>query len=211
MKRLLFFGAIGMAAFLDFAVGTLIVTGIATWWGFTPAFSHLVLGGVLAFLPDFDLIIPILMRRYARIPQHHTTIMHRPLFLIPTSAAAAWILGGPFWTLVAISAVTWHFLHDSKELGGGGIQWAYPFSQRDWGLLGAHRPLVQMPFTKWIDSKWLHPRAMSVREIFVGIVCLAVSVWNAWGMTAALSTALLFTIGTFAMWGLRRTMGSARS
>ena len=57
----LFFVATGMAAFLDFSMGALIVFTAGSATGVEIQVWHIAMGGILALLPDFDLIVRALL------------------------------------------------------------------------------------------------------------------------------------------------------
>ena len=90
-----------MAAFMDFGVGTLITALIALAFGIElPVWGYLI-GGVLGFLPDFDVIWPTLIQDRPN-GDHHQTLMHRPIILLPVVAVAGWLIGGTFWSMTAV-------------------------------------------------------------------------------------------------------------
>lgn len=186
-------------------MGTFIVASAAHIAGFTPTILHLVLGGVLAFLPDFDLIVPILRKRYENIPKHHTTLMHRPIVLLPLASTAAFFIGGPFWALVAFICITWHYVHDTKGFGGGGLQWFWPYSKKEWSLSGPERPAKQIPFRVWLRDNWMHPSELSVREVAIGSLALSVACAQ-WGFLAMCAAFFFSWMGVLGIWTSSRKL-----
>ncbi len=165
-----------MAGSLDLCMGALIASATLSTLGVEVLPWHLAVGAVLAVLPDFD-IIPAILTNQKGIEDHHTTLMHRPLFLIPAAALVAYALGGSAWELVAILCVGWHFLHDTPPLSPGGIAWLWPFDKRFVSVFGTHEPARgSLTHDQWIKAFWLRPTARSVSEISVGIAALVLAV-----------------------------------
>ena len=165
-----------MAGSLDLCMGALIASATLSTLGVEVLPWHLAVGAVLAVLPDFD-IIPAILTNQKGIENHHTTLMHRPLFLIPAAALVAYALGGSAWELVAILCVSWHFLHDTPPLSPGGIAWMWPISTRFMSIYGTEEPRPgAQTHDEWIQTYWLKPTARSVSEISVGVVALVLAV-----------------------------------
>lgn len=165
-----------MAGFLDLSMGALIASATLSALGVEVLPWHLAVGAVLAVLPDFD-IIPAILTTQKGIENHHTTIMHRPLFLIPLAALVAYGLGGSAWELVAILCVAWHFVHDTPPLSAGGIAWAWPMSEKFISLYGVKDPQPgELKHDEWIQTYWLRLTARSVSEISIGVVALVLAV-----------------------------------
>src|SRR5258708_5995710 len=119
-----------LAGFKDFGVGALIASIIAHVYGIEASvwllMAFLVFGSVMAVLPDFDIIIPILRKKVTG--NHRLTLMHRPLLLLPVATTIGFALGGQIIAVTVFTCVLWHFTHDSY--GGGSIGWLWPFSDK---------------------------------------------------------------------------------
>lgn len=156
-----------MAASLDVAMGMFIVAIAHTLEGTTPTYLELALGSALATLPDFDIFIPIVTGSAIRRNHRHTPF-HRPLFVLPPVACAAWLLGGWFAASWATVCVLWHFIHDTEPLSKGGIAWLYPFSKKYWALRGTRDPDPE-PVQSWqkgVAEHWLVRTKLSSRELW---------------------------------------------
>ena len=206
MQKLLYFVVNGMAGYLDFGMGVLIA-GIANYiWG-SSSVSHLLIGGVLAFLPDFDIVYQILARRTDRIHEHHTSPLHRPLIVLPVVTAVAYLVsqylvGNHYWTFVAPLCVAWHYIHDMPELGGGGLQTFWPLSKREWSFTGPHDPIEQIPLLPWLEN-WYKASPMSFLETLFGTMALSLGfgiAYQSW-ITASIMFAVPL-VGTYFVWGL---------
>jgi hypothetical protein len=169
MKKLAWLFGNALAGYMDFAIGAWIATALTLfiptqlqWW-------YLLVGGILALLPDFDIILPIL-RESNKISGHHTTILHRPLFMILLATLVFWFIGGWYWGILAFVCVLWHFVHDIQ----GGIAWGWPVNKR---LLYPFKKNVEhISHREWIEKFWLKPSALSVREISIGTAALVVAI-----------------------------------
>ncbi len=172
MEKLRIFLANGLAGSLDLCIGTLIAAATLSEFGIQPEFWHLALGAILAVLPDFDIIPSILLGREVE-GNHHITLMHRPLVIIPAAALASYLLGGPVWGLVALLCVSWHYLHDTPPLSQGGIAWLWPFDHRYWSLRGPAEPHAgHLNHREWLAAYWLQPSRLSVTEVGAGLLSL---------------------------------------
>lgn len=176
MQRALILVGDFLAGLLDLCMGALIASATLSTLGYEVLPWHLALGAVLAVLPDFDIILPILTDQKG-IENHHTTIMHRPLFLIPLAALVAYALGGAAWALLASLCVAWHFVHDTPPLSPSGIAWVWPLSEKFLSIYGARDPRVgTMLHDEWVQTYWLRPTVRSVSEIGAGLVALVLAV-----------------------------------
>ena len=202
MEKLLFAGAVGMAAFLDFAIGVLIVSLVARVFSMNVQLWQVALGGILALLPDFDMIYPLVRKKYAGAEDHHASLMHRPLLVLPVATGAAWWFGGTLWASITFLCVFWHFLHDTKQFGDAGLAWFWPFSKKEWSLVGSEDPPQNPKVVDWIYGRWLTPSPMSFLEITIGAVALAIGSGLVFGYRIAEVFFVLPLIGTFFVWGL---------
>lgn len=186
-------GAVGLAMFMDIAVGIFIASAFVATGIFESSAPHwfiLAAGGVLAVLPDFDLIFPIIGwlftgKNYAK--NHHETVMHWPLFLLPVAGVVGGYFGGPYFALMALACVLWHFLHDASIMGpNDSIRWLFRTRPSYWSLIGKVDPSF-IPMAQWLQKNWLRPTRLSLIEIGLGSVAL--------GSAATLEYSILFGAG----------------
>ena len=164
-----------LAGFLDLSMGAALAAITLSAFGMRPELWHLAVGAALAVLPDFDILLPILRMREVT-GNHHATLMHRPLLVMPAAALAAFLLGGPAWGLAALLCVSWHFAHDTPPLGMDGIAWLWPFDERYWSPYGAAEPRISgLPHYEWLRKYWLTPSPLLLMEIGAGLMALALA------------------------------------
>ncbi len=190
-----------MAFSLDFAMGVLILSSVAALMAYPIALWQFLLG-VLAFVPDIDIALLLLIGRKDLVPFHHTLITHRPLVVIPLITAIAWYFFGPFWTVVTFVCLTYHFLHDTKGFGGAGIMWFWPFSKKEWSLRGAEESTQHLnpQLDDWLAHEWLRPSETSLREIGIGALALSGGMYITYGVCTAFMFATLALATAFAIW-----------
>lgn len=165
-----------LAGTLDLCIGALIASATLSTLGYEVAPWHLVVGAILAVLPDFD-IIPAVLTDRKGIEDHRTTLMHRPLLVIPAATLVAFLIGGEAWGLVAFLCVAWHYLHDTPPLSPGGIAWLWPFDTRFISVFGVEEPRSGfMGHDEWVRTYWLRPTMRSVSEVGVGLVALVLAI-----------------------------------
>lgn len=168
-----------LAGFLDLSMGALIAAATLYSLGVQPGLWHLLIGSVLAVLPDFDIIPAILLGREAA-GNHHTTLMHRPLLIIPAAALVAYLVGGQAWGTVALLCVSWHYLHDTPPLSLGGIAWLWPFDYRYWSLWGPKEPhMGHLNHHEWLRYNWMRLSSMLRMEVGAGLMALALALFIA--------------------------------
>lgn len=159
-----------LAAYMDFAVGILIAAVV--WvYGFhaTPTFLTLFAGAILALLPDIDLVWPILRGQVQG--DHHQLPTHFPLVMLTLVPLAAFVVSGRRGMILAFVCLAWHFIHDTREFGGGGIAWLWPFSSDYWSLSGSSTPSIA-PHADEMQKLWGTPNAFAVRELAIGSLSL---------------------------------------
>lgn len=208
LEKLLFVAVIGMAMFMDFAIGVLIVSVVSIVQGIDVSAWQLVVGGILALLPDFDLIVPLLRRKYEGLDEHHTTLMHRPLFLLPVATLVAWWFGGSFWSAVTFLCVLWHFIHDTKGFGDNGLEWLWPFSKKEWFFFGSEDPGPKPGLEEWLETKWLVPSGRSFGEMAIGCAAFGSGTGLIYGGTIGALLAMTCALGTIAVWVAHRFVRS---
>lgn len=160
---------------MDFGVGALIATATFYFLGDgVPEFAWLV-GGMLALLPDFD-IVPTIFGGHFVTFDHHQTLLHRPLLMIPFATFVALILGGVLWACIAFLCVFYHFLHDTGwNTKRTGTTWFWPFQD---GFVAPHGIYtLQNPYShhEWMNRYWFVPSKRSVSEIAIGATSLALA------------------------------------
>jgi hypothetical protein len=198
MHRLLKLGANAMAGFLDFATGALIISLVAQiGFGFEVLLWYLPIGGILALLPDFDILWPILTGKKTR-GNHHTTLMHRPSFLMILATVVAWLCGGSLFAITAFVCLLWHYLHDTWPLGDDHIDWAWPFFERP------HR--TDITPGEWLEKYWLQPSKKSVAEIGFGAIFLSIALAQTGNDLLAKLLPLLVLFGVLIVWVANREL-----
>lgn len=167
----------GLAAVMDFGIGTVLATGIAEWYEVALPWYAIFFGGVLALIPDFDLL-PSVISGVSPAFDHHQTLLHRPLLILPIVLVGMFLLGGTIWVLIAGACVFAHYLHDTNFMNTDhGIAWFWPFSHKNWSIFGPYRPMLPIANShyEWLNRYWLRPSPLSIREICIGLVCFSIS------------------------------------
>lgn len=183
MERTRWFLGSALVAYLDLCVGALIGTLVLPLFGIEPTLPALAIAALLAILPDFDLIIPVLSGHVES--NHRTSLWHRPIVVLPLATIAAWIVGGPGWGATAFICVLWHYIHDTPPIGdsGSGVAWAWPWSERfitPLGVLNA-QPWDNYQQELMLEKEWLTASPRSIFEIGAGtliLLYLLVTFWR---------------------------------
>jgi len=116
---------------LDIGIGLFLSVWIGLWFGVEAKFWFLLFGIGAILAPDLDVPVYVLIKRRIenRTIHKHREILHYPLpFLAVTPAIYFW-LGLPASRLW-FYAILCHFIHDSVDDDGWGIQWFWPFSKK---------------------------------------------------------------------------------
>jgi hypothetical protein len=175
LKKLVEYITLGMAAFMDFGMGMTIGAMVSYLGETVIPFWYLAIAGVLAFLPDFDIIPKLLITRTVEDgANHHESLLHRPILMIPAVSILAWLIGGDYWGTVAMLCLAWHYLHDSL-LGVGGLQLFWPATDKYLSYRGLHESEF-MNHEEWMERYWRVPSYLSVWEVSVGSLALATAV-----------------------------------
>ena len=175
MQRFNVLCANGLAATLDYSVGVFGITLIATAYDYSIAWWQILIGGVLALLPDFDLQPAVLSGQSAWY-DHRQTLLHRPLLVLPLGSVVAYLLGGSFWALAAFVLILWHYLHDIDWCGTRyGVAWLWPFSRQYISHYGWFAPPPATDHHEWLQRHWLQPSQMSITELSVASVFLIIT------------------------------------
>ena len=214
LKWFLWLAANGMAAFMDFGVGVLITAVGGYLFGVELHLLHLCIGGFLAFLPDLLDVAPVLLAGGEPVGDHHQTIVHRPLVMLPLVVLSGWIadqyLGSSFfWTLIASTCVFYHYVHDMPEFGGGGIAWLWPFSSKYWSFrYSGVEPSASPPMehAEWIHTHWYRPTAVSIRETGIGTITLGAGVLLVYGAAPAFVLGAVTIAGAIFVWTFARAV-----
>jgi hypothetical protein len=196
MKNVLILAGSGMGAFLDFGVGMMITALFAIIAEYPLAPWHLLVGGILGFLPDFDIIPLILRRKYATVADHHTTLMHRPIIVLPIATALAWLIGGNFWAIVTVLCVSWHYFHDTRALSDGGIDLFWPLPARVTGFVEPPR----VDLIDWLRWRWFKPTTFALTELKLGSLGMFIGVFQVLGSPAAIAAVVACWIGFAFVW-----------
>lgn len=182
-----------MAAFMDFGVGCLIAELSFLSFNVTIPWQYIFIGGLLALIPDLDLVPSVLSGKSASF-DHRQTLFHRPFVVLPLTVCVALLLGGVVWALVTLLCVLWHYLHDTNFVDTSyGIAWLWPFSNKYWSVWGSYISQSSMGHHQWLEHFWLRPTFLSARELSVGLLCLITA-----GILSAVPP-LYLTIGIFSI------------
>ena len=172
MKSLKILISNALAAFLDFAVGCAGVLLLANLTDHTLVWWQVLIGGLLALIPDID-ALPAVFTGKSAWYDHRQTPFHRPLLVIPIASSSAWLLGGWFWGLATALLVLWHYLHDTDWVAKRyGIAWLWPLSSSYWSWRGSFPPIAGIEHHYWLYTYWLRPSALSVAELTIGSILL---------------------------------------
>lgn len=164
------FLANGLAAYLDFTIGSLLVVLLASAFAVELSWWQILIGGFLALLPDMDIAPMLIIGRTPRF-DHRQTILHRPAVVLPLVALLGYIVGGSFWSLAGLILVLYHFLHDVDWAGRRyGVAWFWPFSNQFWGPYGSFTPPTDISHETWLQDHWLQPSRLSVVELGLSFV-----------------------------------------
>ena len=198
MIRILFLAAIGMAAFLDFSTGALIVFTLGLASGVNVPLWQVGVGGVLALLPDFDILTQALASRLMdrhSTGDHRATVMHAPLIMLPACTFLGWFFRGPFWATATFLCLLYHYVHDSRVFSVGDIDWLWPLT---------NRKLPWMDTKEWLQKYWLHPTKTSVTECFVGVVLIGWVATTYFELSVAMILVLLIVFINITTWTIYR-------
>jgi hypothetical protein len=183
LKKLFYLAANAMAAFMDFAVGTLITVLVAFMLGHPLLWWEPLVGGVLALLPDFDVLIPFVISSVTGRPfkhNHHESFLHWPFMMLPIVLIVGIFISGEywhtdkFWTLTALLCVLAHYLHDAAGMGEHGPGWFLRRQQKYWSRLGIVEP-ADPDHEHWIRTNWLQPSKLSLWELSLGAIALGLT------------------------------------
>ncbi len=122
--------------------------------------------GLLAVLPDIDIVWPVLRGRVHS--NHRLSPMHLPLPVLLVSTAVAGLVGGWGWADATFLCVLWHYIHDTPPLSTGVIPWLWPFVPRA-------PDEEEVDHHQWLKEHWLVMSPMLKREVGVGLGALCVA------------------------------------
>jgi hypothetical protein len=205
------------AGCMDFAAGVLVVSVVGAVCGVEVPLWAYPLGAFLAVLPDMDIILPVLRASNLLGWDHHQTIMHRPVLVLPTvallGAVIGFALGNPaFYSLLFFLCVFWHYVHDTRGFGGGGIAWFWPVSRFYWGLFGGEVPEDVRDRDTPFYFEWLSPTSLSVREFFLAaLFLLAAPMFDQALVPWVTLLEPLFIFSALLLWSLAPVYGPRKS
>jgi hypothetical protein len=163
----------GMAAYLDFSIGCLIIVLLGFTFNTELLWWQILLGGLLALTPDID-VVPTLIRGRTPSFDHRQTIFHRPMLVLATVTILGYLLGGTFWAIACFVLVLYHFLHDVDWFGNQyGIAWLWPYSSQFWGPYGSFSPPT-ISHETWLKDNWLQPSRLSISELGLALLCMII-------------------------------------
>lgn len=183
--------ATGLAALLDFSMGASIVFAVYKFLGIKPELWHYFVGGLLALGPDFDFLYFLITSRKDKSRQqihHHAFIPHRPIVMIPLVVVAAYFFGGTIWAQITGLCFFWHYLHDTKGLGGSNMAWLWPFIKKPISLwpLGIERNAYSMESMEdhhqWLIENYIELNRQSCFGLIFSFVVLATITTDHFGL-----------------------------
>lgn len=115
---------------LDMGIGLLLSFGIGICFGIESKIWFSLAGVGFALAPDLDTLFYLLVKKRIekRIIYKHREILHFPLIFCFVTPVFCFWLGFPY-ALLWLTAILCHFIHDSVDDDGWGIQWFWPFSK----------------------------------------------------------------------------------
>lgn len=170
---------------MDLGVGALIAVGLAKVFGLLPnsifwSIGLLLVGAILGILPDLDIAFRA-MRGHRIDDNHHKTLWHRPLWVLPPVALLGIVVGGMFGHpyfggTLAFVCVLYHYLHDTPD----GIAWFWPVVDRCFAPKGffdwSETPMEQPGnYDRWTNAL-LTPSPRYAAEILVAGVSMAFAI-----------------------------------
>lgn len=196
---------IGNAFFglLDLSVGGFIayIAGITT--GVTFNTFQYIAGSFLASSPDID-VAYMYLRKGRVYTNHHEFVTHRPIIGIPICFLVCWAIGGTTWGIIGGICVLWHYLHDTKDLFGGGIALFWPFSRNYHSIL--HKTVtpeesaMNTEHNATLDTIILRPGKKVVVETTASTILLATVVGNTTNFAAAVAIAGFVWLNLICVW-----------
>lgn len=217
MKKLIERGFIyiGHALFacVDLAAGMLIVSVVGFYSGIEIPLFMYAAGALLAVVPDADLLGEIFKAKDLKGWDHHQTLTHKPIIMLPVftvlGALVGFLLGNIFlYAGIFFLCVFWHYLHDTKELGGGGVAWFWPVSRKYWSFTSVELPEDSVMGKHSSYPMWIHPSAFSVREFCITVIVLVLVAFFDPRLVVFITYILpLFAFGVFSVWILSPRFG----
>jgi hypothetical protein len=178
MQTLKKLGANAMAAFLDIGAGAMIALTVTSLVDTTLTPSLLMVGIIAALLPDTD-IVPFILLRKPITFDHHQTLWHRPLLLIPVSVAMSFVTLGTVGATIVGCALIWHYLHDTDWIypPTRGIAWLWPFSTKFISWYGTYQQPQRINHDDHLERRWIAPSLTSVSEVLLGLILFSTTIY----------------------------------
>ncbi len=200
MKKLYFLIATGMAMFLDLSFGMVFSTVSAKSFDIPIQWWYPLVGAVLAVLPDFDIVWPILARIFLGKnieDNHHASVMHWPLVMLPMVTTLGWFIGGWCWATLAFGCITFHYLHDALIMGWpAGFVWLTRTKQTP-----IYDPSATLTYDVWIEQKWLQPSKLSTNELATGLCYFGIAIGLVTGsIIAGMFVTFMGFVGVLFVW-----------
>src|SRR3989344_1096112 len=142
MSNLRKFVGLGFSALFDIALG-LDCAFVVGWFVHREVtLSDYGVATIIMLLPDTDVLAQNITK--GKVTGEHRNCTHYPLLIVPIVTFAVWLVSGQslFWSLVALSCLLAHFIHDTCERGPG-VAWLAPFKPekyRRWRLVNGRMP-----------------------------------------------------------------------
>lgn len=186
----------GMAAYADYGSAIFVVGVMAAlaakylvWW-------EVFLSGFLQLIPDSDMVLPLLRDDYKEMTQHHSTLMHRPLLILPLSGIVAYMIGGAFWAVATLICVSLHYFHDKSPIGDSDLYLLWPLPRRWTG----YEDSPQYEGHQWLKDRWIRPSRFALTELTVGSIGLLIGLSVTLGWEVAVGFVMLCWVGFILVW-----------
>lgn len=145
-----------------------------------------LIGIVFALLPDMDFLVEWIKRKRmpGKFSHEHRNLFHLPLFYISIGSFIVFWFGWIYLFLFVFNSLL-HFLHDSFGIGWG-IKWTYPLSEKthkffflkkfinSWNEDELREIVEKYGDPNWIKNIYLRPTLISITELTVFLISLAV-------------------------------------
>lgn len=181
-----------LAGALDMAGGILIAFFLLkTFPGAAPKLQACLAGAVFAVFPDVDGLKQIkTIIREGRLYVDHRLWTHYPLVVLPIAAALLAPLS-PFYAILAVLCLLFHYVHDSLDLeeNGEGIKWLAPLRHHyyhlSWKKIRSLKVIIRLTareaeklkhkketMEEWLEKHYLKISPHSLSGVFVLFVSI---------------------------------------
>lgn len=189
-------------ALLDISMGAFVACNIGNLSGQKFDVCNLFIGSFLATVPDVD-VVYMFIRKKKVYTNHHEFITHRPMIVIPATTIICWVIGGKIWGLIGVITITWHYLHDTDGLGGGGIAWLWPFSRKYFSPKGVTSPdksVMNLEHNSVLAIQILRPSTKIITETLLSTFFLVYALSNTVNWATAIIVVALIWLCLITCW-----------